>query len=405
MEYRKNDLENGNRTRARGSGANRENTRSKYSWGGMLRRLPLLLLIPLALLLPRLAQRSPEFIEKYYARGIYPLISRVLGFFSSLVPFSLSEIVLICVGGALILIFVIRLLKIPFGKLRSRRENRMRFFSFVLSLAIFAGAMLNLFYVLWGFNHYRQPLSTLMELNVHPRPVDELALLTEHLASEAAELRKEVSEDESGVFTAGTRSVSLRAVSEAFRRLGRDNALFSNKCYFAKTPYFAEVLSKLDIAGIYIPYLAEPNVNAEQPDLYLLSGAAHEIGHYYGFAAEEEANFIAYYASLWSEDAAFRYSAAMAALSSCSNKLNSNDSEKYADIWNRCFTEGMKRDLENYREYYKKYENHPAAQVNNSINDAYLQYHGHDDGLRSYGRDVDLLLALYAQGGMGNGGR
>ncbi|MBR3298064.1 MAG: DUF3810 domain-containing protein [Clostridia bacterium] len=374
--------------------------RDKYTWRYQLKRLPLLLLIPIGIFLPRLVQNAPDKVERIYSRGIYPLVSRLLGFFSSLVPASLAEILLIGLGGLLLAVFVIRLLKIPFGKLRSRRENRIRFYSFLMTLGVIAGVMLNLFYLLWGFNHYRRPLSALMELDVHTRSVEELAVLTEHLAREAAELRERVAEDENGVFSAKDRADALQAVSSAYRELGRDNELFSNKCYRAKTPFFSKTLSKLNIAGIYIPYLAEPNVNAEQPDLYFLSGAAHEMGHYFGFAAEEEANFIAYYVSLWSEDDAVRYSCVMAALSSCANKLHSNDSEKYSEIWYSCYSEGMQRDLANYREYYQAYEDHPAAQVNNNINDAYLQYHGHSDGLKSYGRDVDLLLALYEKGGM-----
>ncbi|MBR5949189.1 MAG: DUF3810 domain-containing protein [Clostridia bacterium] len=372
----------------------------RYTWMNILKRLPLLLLIPLGIFLPRLVQNSPDKVERIYSRGLYPLISRVLGFISALVPLSLAELLIVLLGGLLVVMLIVRLLKIPFGKLRSRSTNRIRFFSYLVSLGIFVGVMLNLFYVTWGFNHYRQPLSKLMELNVHTRSVDELAELTEYLATEAAELRTKVYEDENGVFSSNSRKEALKTIPLAFRALGRDNELFSNKCYTPKTPILAQTLSKLDIAGIYIPYLAEPNVNAEQPDLYFLSGAAHEMGHYFGFAAEDEANFIAYYVSLWSDDAAVKYSCVMAALSSCANKLYSNDYDKYADIWYRCYSEGMQRDLENYREYYEKYENHPAAQVNDSINDTYLQYHGHSDGLKSYGRDVDLLLALYEKGGM-----
>lgn len=389
-----------NETRASRSSRRGKTRGEKYTWLNILKRLPLLILIPIAVFLPRLVKNSPDKVERLYSRGFYPLISRLLGFLNSLIPLSVAELVIVFIGGLLVLIFVIRLLRIPFGKLRSRGENRIRFFSYLVSLGIFVGVMLNLFYVLWGFNHYRQPLSKLMELNVHTRSVDELAELTEYLALQAAELRTQVAEDENGVFSAGSRTEALKAIPAAFRSLGRDNELFANRCYTPKTPLLSKTLSKLDIAGIYIPYLAEPNVNAEQPDLYFLSGASHEMGHYFGFAAEDEANFISYYASLWSNDSAFRYSAVMAALSSCANKLYSNDYDKYADIWYRCYSEGMQRDLENYSEYYKKYENHPAAQVNDSINDAYLQYHGHSDGLMSYGRDVDLLLALYEQGGM-----
>ena len=57
------------------------------------KRLPWLLLIPLGLLLPRLAACYPEAAEAY-ARYIYPWISRLLGAISGIFPFSLAEFLL-----------------------------------------------------------------------------------------------------------------------------------------------------------------------------------------------------------------------------------------------------------------------------------------------------------------------
>ena len=53
------------------------------------KRLPWLLLIPLGLLLPRLAACYPEAAEAY-ARYIYPWISRLLGAIWGIFPFSLG---------------------------------------------------------------------------------------------------------------------------------------------------------------------------------------------------------------------------------------------------------------------------------------------------------------------------
>ena len=123
----------------------------RYTWINILKRLPLLILIPIAIFLPRLVRNSPEKVERIYSRGIYPIISRVLGFINSLIPLSVAELVIVFIGGLLVIILIVRLLKIPFGKLLSRRENRIRFFSYLVSLGIFAGVMLNLFYVLYLF--------------------------------------------------------------------------------------------------------------------------------------------------------------------------------------------------------------------------------------------------------------
>lgn len=369
----------------------------KYTWTHQLRRLPWLLLIPLGIFLPKLVQKYPDKVERIYARGIFPVLSRIVGWISSLVPVSLAELIIVIVGAAIVLTLVIRLLRVPSGKLANRRKNRVRLFSFIISICIFAGVLLNLFYVMWGFNHYRMPLPNLLGLEIKQHTTDDLADLTERLAIEAAELRAQVAEDENGIYTIGDKRLAMNSVVNAYNRLGQGNELFSNKCYPAKMPLFSKMLSKLDIAGIYIPYTAEENVNVEQPDLYVLSGAAHETAHYFGFAREDEANFLAFYASRWSADASLRYSSTMLALINCANKLYEDDRDRYFAIRSAYYTDGMERDLADYRVYYEKYENDPAGQINDQINDAYLVYHGQQDGIKSYGRMVDLLLDFYSK--------
>lgn len=369
----------------------------KYTWKHQLKRLPWLLLIPLGIFLPKLVQKYPEKVEQIYSRGVFPVLSRAAAWVSSLVPVSLAELIIVIVGALIAIVLVIRLLRVPFGKLVNRRKNRIRLFSFIISIFIFAGVLLNLFYVMWGFNHYRMSLPNLLGLEIKQHTTEELAELTESLAIEAAQLRSQVAEDANGVYSIGDKRVAMRTVVSAYSRLGQENELFSNKCYPAKMPIFSKMLSKLDIAGIYIPYTAEENVNVEQPDLYVLSGAAHETAHYYGFAREDEANFLAFYASRWTQDPSLKYSCVMLALLNCGNKLYADDPDRYFAIRSAHYTEGMERDLADYRVYYETYENDPAGQINDQINDAYLVYHGQEDGIKSYGRMVDLLLDFYAK--------
>ena len=44
-------------------------------------------------------------------------------------------------------------------------------------------------------------------------------------------------------------------------------------------------------------------------------------------------------------------------------------------------------------EYWKQFEDTTAAQVGESMNNAYLKANKQTDGTKSYGRMVDLLLA------------
>ena len=147
----------------RKSGVAEEN---KYTARHQLLRLPILVLLAAAgMFAPKLLSSCPQQTERIYSRAIYPVISRVLGAASSIFPFSVAEVLIISVGALLTVTLVVRLFKLVFSKLLKRKHNRMRFYSCLISLGMFAGAMLNLFYALWGINHYRMPAASLLGLS------------------------------------------------------------------------------------------------------------------------------------------------------------------------------------------------------------------------------------------------
>lgn len=375
--------------------------KTKYTWTYQLKRLFWFILIPLGLVIPRICEKYPETIEMVYSRKIYPVIAAVLSSISSVVRSSLAEVLIIIVISVCAVILIVRLCVMIFGKLHKRSYHRIRLVSFLISLVIFAGVMLNLFYMLWGLNNFREPVAYSLELDVRRYSVDELAAVYEKLALEAAELRTQVNEDDNGVFTIGSPNKAYAAVEEAYMNLGEANGVFKNAAlgkvnlHTAKSVKLSEQMSQLGTLGIYIPYTAEINVNVDQPDLYIPSTAAHETAHFLGFAREDEANFIAFYASRFSTDTAFRYSAVMNALVNCGNALCEEDSQRYLELRDKLYTDGMNRDLNEYRNYFAKYADGAMQQLNDQINDAYLKHNGQQDGIQSYGRMVDILLAYY----------
>ncbi|NLB61175.1 MAG: DUF3810 domain-containing protein, partial [Clostridiales bacterium] len=143
----------------------------------------------------------------------------------------------------------------------------------------------------------------------------------------------------------------------------------------------------------FIPYTAEANVNTDQPALLIPSSAAHENAHFLGIARENEANFAAYLACIYSPDINVKYSGTMLALINAGNKLHSVDSEKYAELY-YSYSEEMRKDLADYSDYWKAYEG-KVKEVSQKANDNYLKHNDQQDGVMSYGRVVDLLLAYY----------
>lgn len=363
----------------------------KQTWPYQMKRLPWLLLIPLGLWIPRLANRYPQAAE-WYSGHIYPTISHAIGALSGLVPFSVAEIA-ICtlvlgLGGAVIVYFVRWLM---------RRIPLVRLASLLISLAIAGGVLLNVFYPIWGFNYARPTLYELLELPVQERPVEELQVLCQTLCEKAVVLREQVAEDTAGVYTLpqGWR-VGFAKIPQAYEALGQRLPIFSQKVRPAKGLMASVGMSYAGLAGIYVPFTAEANVNVHQPTLLLLSSAAHESAHYLGVAKEDEANFVAYLVCVESDDPAIAYSGVMLGLIHATNKLNKVDPEAFAAV-RETYSDGMVRDILAYNAYWESYEGALEEAVT-EMNDTYLKYNQQDSGVQSYGLMVDLLLAWYSQG-------
>lgn len=360
----------------------------KHTWPYQIKRLPWLLLIPGGLLLPRLAVSHPWAAE-WYAGQVYPHISAAVGAVSSLFPFSLVEIIIyaLVLAGMAVVVHCVRSLL--------RRVPLVRVVSLLLTLAITGGILLSVFYPLWGFNYLRPTLYTLLDLPVQERPVEELAQLSEALCEKAAALRAQVAEDAAGVYTLseGWRA-SFAEIPRAYEALGRKIPLFSQRAPLPKGVLASEGMSYAGIAGIYIPYTAEANVNIHQPPLLLLVSAAHESAHFLGIAKEDEANFVAYLAAVESEDPALAYSGVMLALIHCTNKLNAASPAAFRKVRSG-YSEGMVRDLVHYNAYWDSYEGAVEKAVT-EMNDSYLKHNQQESGVKGYGLMVDLLLAWHS---------
>jgi len=81
------------------------------------------------------------------------------------------------------------------------------------------------------------------------------------------------------------------------------------------------------------------------------------------------------------------------ALINTMNALYRYDIDAYKEVRSQ-YSEGVNRDMQDWREYWVKFEG-PVERVSNSVNDSFLKAHRQQDGVHSYGRMVDLLLAEF----------
>jgi len=149
----------------------------------------------------------------------------------------------------------------------------------------------------------------------------------------------------------------------------------------------------MNIAGIYVPFTFEATFNADMPHANIPHTMLHELAHFKGFMREDEANFIAYLASREMDSPAFRYSGVMLALIHTGNALFAADRDLYFEL-SGGLNDGVWRDFDYNRAYWQQFEGR-VAEVATAMNDVYLRHNRQEDGVRSYGRMVDLLLADY----------
>jgi hypothetical protein len=333
------------------------------------------------------AGSSPSTVERLFSRGVYPAFGQSVGCATALVPFSVAEL------GALGL-----MLGLVWWLTRVARRAR-RDGSWARAIGHFFGALFVvgsaaylLFLMLWGLNYQRQPFATTAGLDVRPAPVADLRALSLTLVDQANSLRENVSEDDLGVMrVAGDTPGVLSRVETGLRAAAERYPVLSGRCARPKPLLLSKALSWLGLSGIYVPFTGEPNVNVDPPASELPFSAAHEVAHQRGFAREDEANYIAYLACRLHPDPDFRYSGLLSASIYTQNALLPVDRAAFEATEARR-SPAVRRDLEALRSWIAEHQG-TAMRVSERVNGAYLKAHGQAEGVRSYGRMVDLLLA------------
>ena len=364
------------------------------------RRLWLLLLLcfPVSILLLLLAWYAPGFAE-WYATGPYAALSRAGNFLSGLLPFSLAEVIVVVCPFLAVAWLAVQILRV----VRSKNERGRTAAGSLLRLLCAGGVVLLLFTTNCGVNYSRATFAETCGLPVQDSSVEELETLCVSLTERLNELRPLVSEDEAGTMTLSSSFSALGGdAREAFDALSADYPLLTGGYSRPKEVLLSRLMSWCNITGVFFPFTFEANVNSDVPDYSIPSTMCHELSHLRGFMREDEANFIGYLACCRSENADLRYSGYMLAFIHANNALYSVDRESASAIYAR-LSETVQRDLAANSAYWKQFEG-PVAEVSTAVNNAYLQANGQVEGVKSYGRMVDLLLAEQRAGRQASAG-
>jgi hypothetical protein len=337
----------------------------------------------------RLLAKTPSIVEYGYSRTIFHVLADPFIGLTSLVPLSLMEILLVALALTLLVLFVIWLIRLI------RRPEKMRRLGRLLRrLAWIASILYLAFMLLHGLNYARLPVASSFSLPVRERGLSDLETTATWLIDTCNRLRPSLQEDDAGVFRlANGQSAALRGAVDGYLVAAKTYPLLAGPAIRPKGLLSSHLVSYTGTAGIYFPFLAEANINIDMPDYQIPAAALHEIAHTRGFAREDEAGFLAFLAGLDHPDADFAYSVLLDAAVRCTNQIYAYDPKIY-DRLMKNLDAGAWRDLSAGTQYWKQFEG-PVQNTSTKINDAYLQTNLQTDGVRSYGRMLDLVLAWY----------
>lgn len=356
------------------------------------KRIYLLGLAPISLLLIMAARNSSYFAEQIYAKHIYRWISQIISTITGLIPISLAEVVVVAAPFVFLVLFIRFLIHMIFDK-NKRRE---RLLKGILNLLCTASVLWFAFTMLAGINYYRYNFSTYSKLEIKESSEDELYALTKSLALTADDLRDQITTtDSEGVYQLSMSKYQLaKLADDAYSSLAEEYPVLGGSYAAPKPVFLSKLMSNTEITGVFFPFTMEANVNVDIPDYSIASTMMHELAHLRGFMREDEANYLSYLAGMKSDNIELQYSSTMEALVIAGNALYNQNPDRYFQIRD-LYSEGVLKDIRANSQYWAKYEDTVVSTVSNTINDTYLKANAQTDGVKSYGRMLDLLLAKY----------
>ena len=314
--------------------------------------------------------RKTGWFGQWYAQWVYPWLSGTLARFFGLFPFPVGELLLYFLLISCVLYGFCHLgqwKKIVSGTL------------FLISLLFF------IYTVNCGINYYRRPFSDYLEYRAGRYSEKELEELLVWLTQRVNAVYTETGGQE-------RRKVQNEAV-KAMEKLGEQYPQLAGYYPKPKPVLFSRLLSIQQLSGIYSPFTVEANYNAEMTPYNIPHTACHELSHLRGFMREDEANFIGFLACFGSENQEYRYSGYLMGWIYAGNALESVDHEAYAGYWDMLRPE-VQEDLRENTAFWDRFDT-KVSKAAETLNNTYLKANSQSDGVRSYGRAVDLMLAWY----------
>ena len=271
-----------------------------------------------------------------------------------------------------------------------RREGRLRFISFVLSvvLLLLSGNTLCL-----GFGYRATTLRENLKLEyveiTEDRLADSLIIIRDSLNL----LSEKIQYAEDGTSVGYDLDTTSEKLCHSFDLVAREYGFFENFESRVKPVKSGAAMTYLGISGIYTYYTGESNINTAFPIAEMTFVSAHELSHQRGIMRENEANFMAFLVTTTSDDPYLNYCGYLSMYQYVATALYRTNPERYSEIC-RELGAGPRGDLIAINRVIEAYGETFIADISRLVNDLFLKSNG-TAGVVTYGEVVKLTVAYY----------
>lgn len=358
-------------------------------------RIPLasLILLGLAffcLVLVWIARCSTAFAD-FFNRRIGGFFRAFFAHITNILPFSFAELLILLIPLLIVILVVYAI--------RRKTASWRAVVSYIVTLISGVSIIFTLFVLNYGIGYYIPTLDERLELDKQPVSAEELhdtaLILVDEINALVPQIRYDT--DDFSIMPYSLSEMGDKLM-DAYSSFTENHTYIQDLDSNIKPVLLSVAMSYTHFTGFYTFFTGEANLNVDFPDYTLPYTAAHEFAHQRGIARENEANFIAFLISLESDDSYIRYCGYLNLYEYVASALYSADKTEgkslYFDARDR-LDSSVLGELSAYSAFYRKYSNSKAGAVGNSINNAFLQANGTEEGSKSYGLVVDLAVAYY----------
>ncbi|MBD5451031.1 MAG: DUF3810 domain-containing protein [Lachnospiraceae bacterium] len=370
------------------------------------------------LLLNAVSRKSTAFSD-WYVTYIFPLWLNTYARLTSLVPFSVGEIMLVL--AVLVTLFGVALLIVNLIRKNKYKGILKRFGIAYAWIALVVCYIMTLnCSILYHTSDFSEKYMKRGTTNRHEDALlvdfsdeavvktrtdgysqEEIALLRDFIVERCNTLAQEIARDDSG--RACYDGDLFDAAVDAMKKLGGEYEQLSG---FYVTPKYltcSKFFSQQYIMGYYFPFSLEANINSVMYITNVPSTVCHELAHTKGFINEDDANMIGYLACVQSDDVFLQYCGYLSVLNYVNNDFYNSihkDKELYQShipVSDLVAKDNIFLTKEEWESVEEKavVKTETVKKASNAFTETVLVMNGVEEGMQQYNKVVELLLAYY----------